>query len=170
MVDGGGDRRAGHAVYVANPTSGTVSVIDTATNAVESTVPAGKNPVLTTALDGTVYVTNAGPGTVSAVDSATDTATAYVINGDDTSVSMLNTAAQPCIGIMCTPSIRFDGFRRVGSDGRWLFGLPRQISCRRTSPRAAAVRCQPDTLVTRRSLKPSPIVAGCDAPQGRPTM
>ena len=66
----------GSKVYVANEAvNGTVSVIDTATNAVSATVAVGSNPVgVAVAPDGgKVYVANKGRhSTVSVIDTATD--------------------------------------------------------------------------------------------------
>ncbi len=61
--------------YVANSGSGTVSVIDTATDAVVATVTVGTSPDgVAVSPDGSrVYVANLGSGTVSVIDTATDT-------------------------------------------------------------------------------------------------
>ncbi|MFD4620355.1 YncE family protein, partial [Streptomyces sp. NPDC058475] len=56
--------------YVTNDSSGTVSVIDTATNTVTATIPVGTAPQgVALTPDGTrVYVTNSGSDTVSVID------------------------------------------------------------------------------------------------------
>ena len=61
--------------YVANSGSGTVSVIDTATDAVVATVTVGTSPDgVAVSPDGSrVYVASSGRGTVSVIDTATDT-------------------------------------------------------------------------------------------------
>ena len=65
-------------VFVANNLSGTVSAIDTATDAVVATIPVGTRPteVAVTPDGTTAYVANFDSGTVSAIDTATDTVTA----------------------------------------------------------------------------------------------
>ncbi len=70
----------GTRVYVANGMSGSVSVLDTATNTVTATVPVGANPYyIAVHPAGTrVYVANWGSGTVSVLDTATNTVTATV--------------------------------------------------------------------------------------------
>ncbi|MFM2352664.1 MAG: hypothetical protein RLZZ608_70 [Actinomycetota bacterium] len=112
----------GTTAYVTNSQSNTISAINTATNTVIATIPAGKNPdgdspggVDMTPDGTTVYITNDLSDTVSAIDIATNTVTtvipvgdspldvaitpdgttAYVTNGgnDTVSVIALNTAA-----------------------------------------------------------------------------
>ncbi|MFJ1569694.1 YncE family protein [Streptomyces erythrochromogenes] len=70
----------GTYAYVANFSADTVSVIDTATNAVVVTVPVGDAPWgVAVSPDGTrAYVTNANDDTVSVVDTATNTVVATV--------------------------------------------------------------------------------------------
>ena len=65
--------------YVANSSSNTVSVIETATNTVVATVPVGDHPtgVASTPDGAFVYVTNQG-GTVSVIETATNTVAATV--------------------------------------------------------------------------------------------
>jgi YVTN family beta-propeller protein len=60
--------------YVTNRAAGSVSVIDTATNAVTETVPVNRFPsgVAVTPDGRHVYVTNVGSGTVSVLDTATN--------------------------------------------------------------------------------------------------
>jgi YVTN family beta-propeller protein len=71
---------AAGTVYVANATSGTVSVIDGATDAVTATIPVGSGPsgVAVDPAAGTVYVANSGSGTVSVIDAATNGVTATI--------------------------------------------------------------------------------------------
>jgi len=100
--------------YVANNSSNTVSVINTATNAVLTTVAVGNNPagVAVSPNGANVYVTNFNSGTVSVINAATNTvistvniggnpygvalspngAFAYVANNQNNSVSVINTA------------------------------------------------------------------------------
>src|SRR5207302_7542702 len=60
--------------YVANLGADSVSVIDTATNAVVKTVPVGRNPisVAITPNGATAYVVNLGADSVSVIDTATN--------------------------------------------------------------------------------------------------
>ena len=70
-------------IYVANDGSGTVSVIDGATNTVTATVAVGTDPI-GVAVDettDTIYAANDGSGTVSVIDGATNTVTATVTVG-----------------------------------------------------------------------------------------
>jgi YVTN family beta-propeller protein len=72
-------------VYVANYGSGTVSVIDGATDTVTATIMVGSAPV-GLAVDGatdTVYVANAGSGAVSVIDGSTNMVTATVAVGTE---------------------------------------------------------------------------------------
>jgi YVTN family beta-propeller protein/VCBS repeat-containing protein len=64
----------GSFVYVTNEDSGTVSVINTASNAVTATIPVGSAPFgVALSPDGSLaYVTNAGAGTVSVINTATN--------------------------------------------------------------------------------------------------
>jgi YVTN family beta-propeller protein len=104
----------GAAAYVGNVASGTVSVIDTATNTVTTTITVGDDPRwVAVSPDGiTVYVVNAVDDAVSVIDTATNTvtatisvgdqpdgvavspdgATAYVANGHGDTVSVIDTA------------------------------------------------------------------------------
>jgi len=74
----------GTKVYVTNSGSNTVSIIDTATNTVTATVPAGNYPfgVAVTPDGTTVYVVNVGSGTASVIDTATNTVTDTVNVGE----------------------------------------------------------------------------------------
>jgi YVTN family beta-propeller protein len=100
--------------YVVNAVDNTVSVIDTASNAVVATIPVGTLPVgVATTPDGTrAYVTNAGDNTVSVIDTAKNTVMAtipvvgepqsiaitpdgkhgYITNVFDNTVSVIDTA------------------------------------------------------------------------------
>ncbi len=66
--------------YVTNFGSGTVSVIDTATDQVTATIPVGVHLMgVAASPDGSrVYVTNNGSDTVSVIDTATDRVTATI--------------------------------------------------------------------------------------------
>jgi YVTN family beta-propeller protein len=70
-------------IYVANLGSGTVSVINPATNTVVATLPVGSEPNLLAVSPagpeaGDVYVPNAGSGTASVINPATNTVTATI--------------------------------------------------------------------------------------------
>ena len=58
---------AAHTAYVTNLVGGTVSVIDTQTNTVTTTITVGPSPyaVAVEPTTGTVFVANSGDGTVS---------------------------------------------------------------------------------------------------------
>src|ERR1019366_2879897 len=78
---GGAVNSAGTFAYVANAgSSTTVSVIDTATNAVVATVPVGTTPhgVAVNPAGTFAYVTNQTSNTVSVIDTATNTVVATV--------------------------------------------------------------------------------------------
>ncbi len=74
---------AGPFAYVANKGAGTVSVIDTSTNAVTATVTVGSNPfgIAITPNGSYAYVANEGAGTVSVIDTSTNVVTATVTVG-----------------------------------------------------------------------------------------
>ena len=100
------------AIYVANRTSGTVSVINPDTNRVTATVTVGTDPqgVAVNSAAGTVYVTNDGSNNVSVISELTNTVgatitvgthpsgiafnsvtdTVYVANNGSNSVSVIN--------------------------------------------------------------------------------
>ncbi len=92
----------GPYAYITNYYNSSVSVLDTAINAVVSTVNVGINPFgVAVSPDGTmVYVTNSGSNTVSVIDATTNTATATVnvgkrpfgvaVNQDGTKVYVTN--------------------------------------------------------------------------------
>ena len=67
----------GSAVYVPNRADDSVSVIDTSSNTVTTTLNVGNNPTTGVALpDGeTIYTANVGDGSVSVIDTATNTVT-----------------------------------------------------------------------------------------------
>src|ERR1700723_923280 len=69
--------------FVANNLSGTVSAIDTATNAVVDTITVGARPTeVAITPDGTIaYVANFMSGTVSVIDTATDAVVATITVG-----------------------------------------------------------------------------------------
>jgi gliding motility-associated-like protein len=100
--------------YIANTSSGTVSVINTATQVVIATITAGTNPIgVSVSPDGSkAYVTNQGSSTISVINTTTNTviatipvgaipagisvspdgSRAYVTNYSSGSVSVINTA------------------------------------------------------------------------------
>jgi YVTN family beta-propeller protein len=112
--------------YITNTEDNTVSVIDTATNTVASTVSVGLgswgvgvNP------DGTkVYVANRGSGTVSVIDTATNkvTATLKVGNGangvavtsDGTKVYVTNINSNNSVSVIDTATNKVTGTFKVG--------------------------------------------------------
>ncbi|MBM3983936.1 MAG: PqqD family peptide modification chaperone, partial [Planctomycetes bacterium] len=69
--------------YVANGTSGNVSVIDTASNTVTATITVGSNPygVAVNPAGTRAYITNYGSGNVSVIDTASNTVTATITVG-----------------------------------------------------------------------------------------
>jgi YVTN family beta-propeller protein len=71
---------ATNTAYVTNYGSGTVSVIDEATNTVTANIAVGSGPtgVAVNPATNTAYVTNYGSGTVSVIDEATNTVTATI--------------------------------------------------------------------------------------------
>ena len=88
-----------HTAYVTNYSSGTVSVINEATNKVTHTIPVGDIPVhdfpYGVAVDpaaGTVYVTDLYPGTVSVIDVATNKVTHTIRMGAPYGVAVDPTA------------------------------------------------------------------------------
>jgi YVTN family beta-propeller protein len=79
-----------HRLYVAQPESDTVSVIDPATEEIIATVPVGPHP-LGMAVDPQhhrVYVANSGFRTISAIDSTTGTATEIDVGTGPTGVAV----------------------------------------------------------------------------------
>ena len=66
--------------YISNNDDDTISVVDTATNTVTSTVPVGDDPegVAVNPAGTRVYVTNESDNTVSVINTATNTVTATV--------------------------------------------------------------------------------------------
>jgi YVTN family beta-propeller protein len=111
--------------YIANSADNTVSVIDTASNTVTSTIPVGTYPlgVAVTPDGAKAYITNNGSGTVSAIATATNTivatipvgqnpygiaitpdgAKAYVANYSSNTVSVIDTATNTVIATI--PSV-----------------------------------------------------------------
>ena len=77
--------------------SGTVSVIEIATNTVAATIPVGDIPlgVAITSDGAHVYVTNAGSATVSVIEAATNTVVATVPVGDLPADVAITPAAEP---------------------------------------------------------------------------
>src|SRR5260370_2769291 len=81
---GGGVSPDGGKLYVANLDGNSVSVADTATNTVTTTIPVGSGPqgVAVTPDGSEVYVANYGDNTVSAIATATNLVTATVAVGN----------------------------------------------------------------------------------------
>ena len=119
---------AAHAAplaYVTNAGSGTVSVINTATNSVLTTVPVGVSPEqVAVSLNGLfAYVTNPGSDNVSVIDTATNTVVAtilvgtgpagiaatpngavYVANSGSNNVSVIDTATNTVVATIVVDS------------------------------------------------------------------
>ncbi len=79
---------ATNTIYVANqnyPSSGTVTVINGATNSATATVPVGPNPRVLAVNSATnkIYVVNSGNDTVTVIDGVTNSATATVNVGSN---------------------------------------------------------------------------------------
>ncbi|PEL21740.1 hypothetical protein COL62_34895 [Bacillus toyonensis] len=74
----------GNFVYAANANSDNVSVIDTSTNAVTTTIPGGSFPrgVAITPNGNLVYVTNESSDNVSVIDTSTNAVTTTIPVGD----------------------------------------------------------------------------------------
>ncbi|WP_424359991.1 beta-propeller fold lactonase family protein [Methanocella sp. MCL-LM] len=85
---------AGPYAYITNFGDGTVSVIDTQTNTVATTVAVGSSPigVAVNPAGTTVYVTNRGGNSLSVIDAATNTVTATVTVGTGPSGVAVNPA------------------------------------------------------------------------------
>ena len=81
-------------VYVPNNSSGTVSVIDGATNTVTQTITVGSGPFSIAVNPGTntVYVTNSNSNTVSVINGATNAVTATVAVGSHPQAIAVNPA------------------------------------------------------------------------------
>ena len=75
------------AIYVTNDDSGTVSVIDSSTNAVTATIDVGNGPfgLRTHPSNEDMYVTNSQSRTVSVIDGSTNAVTATIDVGDSSS-------------------------------------------------------------------------------------
>src|SRR5580692_12336856 len=76
-------RAAGPRAYVANETSGNVSVVDLASNAVVATIPVGSTPIMAVAnaSDNNVYVANFGSNTVSTINAGSNTVSTTISVG-----------------------------------------------------------------------------------------
>jgi YVTN family beta-propeller protein len=81
-------------VYITDLDNSTVSVIDTATNTVTTTIPVGTGPsgVAVTPDGATVYVANQFSSTVTVIDTATNTVTTTI---PDVGVSPFGLAVTP---------------------------------------------------------------------------
>ncbi|MDJ0395839.1 YncE family protein [Rhodococcus sp. G-MC3] len=119
-------------VYAVEGISQSVAVIDASTNTVIDTIAIGGGTLTGIAVtpDGsTIFVNQSDIDTAAIIDTADpssrqtvtvgarpggaiaspDNATAYLTNGEGASVSVLTSAAQPCIGIACIPTGSFEG-------------------------------------------------------------
>jgi YVTN family beta-propeller protein len=74
----------GKRVYVSNGKDGSVSVIDTASNAVVTTIPVGKRPWnMAITPDGSkLYVANGRSNSVSVIDTASNTVSKEISVGE----------------------------------------------------------------------------------------
>jgi YVTN family beta-propeller protein len=80
----GGIVKIGPKLYAVNADSNTVSVIDTTTNTVNTTIPVGNNPlgIARNPVNNELYVANRDDDTVSVIDTTTDSVTATIAVGD----------------------------------------------------------------------------------------
>jgi YVTN family beta-propeller protein len=117
---------AANELYVVNQTSGDVSVIDTATNTVDATIPVAPTPfaVAITPDGGRAYVTSAASENVTVIDTATRSVTAsvavggsqagvavapdgsrvYVASGSQNTVSVIDTATDTLVDSIDVPA------------------------------------------------------------------
>lgn len=136
--------------YITNLRADTVSVVQTATNAIVATIPVGDSPTaVAVAPDGRhVYVANAVSGSVSVIDTATNTVTAtvslpagsaplgiavtpndrtlYVTDSGANDVSVIDTATNAVIAVIRTDAEGNAVFNRpvgvaVTPDGRRVY-------------------------------------------------
>lgn len=127
--------------YVADATNNTVSVIDTASNTITTTIPVGSGPVsLAVSPDRAhLYVANSGSNSVSVVDTATNTVVAavpvgatpfgvavspnsalvYVCNLRGNSVSVIDTATNTVVATV--PVGRFPEGVAITPDGAFAY-------------------------------------------------
>jgi YVTN family beta-propeller protein len=85
----------GSRAYVANANANDVAVIDTATNTVTATIPAGSEPVGVLVSGTTAFVADAGSNTVAVIDTATNTVTATIPVGSTPFAMALGPVFQP---------------------------------------------------------------------------
>lgn len=131
--------------YIANSGSGTVSVINTSTNKMVSTINVGNNPysVVVNADGSRVYVSNNLDGTVSVINPFLNAAIAtvkvgvlplnlclnpdgsllYVVDGEGGSISVINTATNTVSSTYSIPGSNIAPFRgiAVSPDGKKLY-------------------------------------------------
>lgn len=117
---------AGGRVFAANPPGDTVAVLDTATNQIAATIPAGDRPVAV-AFDrssGVLFVSNAGDQTVQAIDPVGPTvlATAAVATPSALTVAdgKLYVASDGVVRVLDAATLADDGAIVVGSSPRAL--------------------------------------------------
>jgi len=128
--------------YVPNIASNNVSVINTATNIVETTIPVGAGPygVAETPDGSKIYVTNFNSATVSVIDATTKTVIAtipvgasplgiamspdgsrvYVANSYDYDVSVISTSTNNVIATILLTGYAVSTLS-VSQDGKWLY-------------------------------------------------
>jgi YVTN family beta-propeller protein len=80
----GGIVKIGPKLYAVNADSNTVSVIDTTTNTVNTTIPVGNKPlgIAHNPVNNELYVANRDDDTVSVIDTTTDSVTTSIAVGD----------------------------------------------------------------------------------------
>ena len=127
--------------YITEFNSGVVTVIDTSSNTIVTTVDVGFSPFgLAVTPDGTrVYVANSGDNTVSVIDTSDNTVVAtvpvgtapvgvgvkpdgsraYVTNRDNNSVSIIDTSNNTVVGTVIVPSPYGVAVNPDGSRGMW---------------------------------------------------
>jgi YVTN family beta-propeller protein len=135
-----GDAFAVTEAYVANQSSGNVSVVDVATRTVVTTIGVGSAPRGVTASANRVYVANSGDGTVSVIAPSTRTVVATITVGGDLedlavnasgtrlyatsfhggNLSVIDTATNTVIGTVALSPLSLEGVA-VHPDGSRLY-------------------------------------------------
>ena len=125
---------------MANQSTNTLSVINTATNAITATVSVGSQPIsLAINSAGTlVYVGNATSSNISVVNTSTNTVTATIANGTSPNGLVLSAGGQYLYAASTTANqIRvYDA-----ASGNALVGTFASASSRPASPSRRMVRC-----------------------------
>ena len=105
---------SGLFAYITNYNDDTVSVIDTSTNTVTTTIAVGRNPfaVATSSLN-KVYVSNAGSASVSVIDATTNSVTNTIPL--DTGIPPIDLPNQSGIAVSPNGSRIYAGYRRTGT-------------------------------------------------------